>query len=562
MHNPKEVEPAFAIKGGDIFIFARIYSNYTYSIRSKTSGNHTREVKQMTESYLTGDEYIMYLRKSRADSPHESVEEVLAKHETILQELAVRDLGGRIPEHCIYREVVSGETISERPEMGNVLHQIENPRLKGVLVVEPQRLSRGDLEDCGKVVNAFRYTGTEIITTNMVYDLSNKMQRKFFEQELMRGNDYLEYTKEILLRGRISAVKRGCFIGNKAPFGYDKTYDENGDSTLVPNDNAPAVLMAFELYVNEGLSYFQIGKRFDQLGIKPLISEVWEKCSIRAILSNKHYAGFVYFGSTKTLKTFENGQIKMRTTSRVDAEEVVIAKGKHPAIVPMDLFEAAQEKMNNNPRRKDDFKLTNPLAGLIFCHKCGKAMISHPYPHAETRLECRNRHNCKPNSVKLRELIEAVVFALEMEHLPDLEVKLKNNEGNSAAIQKKQLEKMNKELEELQAKEERQHDLLESGTYSEETFLKRNKALHAQMEELKSKIFDARQSIPKEIDYEGKIIKLKDAIACLRNDSMEVEDKNRLLKAIVQRIEYDFIERVGAGRNVKTRFALHIWLLL
>ena len=158
----------------------------------------------MEEPYLTGDEYIMYLRKSRADNPHESVEEVLEKHETILQELAVRDLGGRIPEHCIYREVVSGETISERPEMLNVLAQIENPKLKAVLVVDPQRLSRGDLEDCGKVVNAFRYSNTEVITTLMPYDLRNKMQRKFFEQELMRGNDFLEYTKEILLRGPTS----------------------------------------------------------------------------------------------------------------------------------------------------------------------------------------------------------------------------------------------------------------------------------------------------------------------------------------------------------------------
>ena len=51
----------------------------------------------MADNILTADEYIMYLRKSRADNPHESVEEVLEKHESLLQELAERDLGGRIP---------------------------------------------------------------------------------------------------------------------------------------------------------------------------------------------------------------------------------------------------------------------------------------------------------------------------------------------------------------------------------------------------------------------------------------------------------------------------------
>lgn len=511
----------------------------------------------MNEPYLLADEYIMYLRKSRADSPHESVEEVLEKHETILQEMAVRDLGGRIPEHCIFREVVSGETVSERPQMMAVLSRIEDPKLKAVLVVEPQRLSRGDLEDCGKVVNAFRYSGTEIITTNMVYDLTNKMQRKFFEQELLRGNDYLEYTKEILLRGRIAAVKRGCYIGNIPPFGYNKIINEDGDSTLEPNEFAPAVLMAFEMYVNEGKTYLQIARHFDSLGIKPYRSKVWEKCSIRAILGNRHYIGLVYFGQTRKEKSVENGQIVVHARKQAK-EDVIIAKGKHKAIVPLELFEAAQEKKDNNPRAKWDMPLQNPLAGLIWCKNCGKALAQHPYPHAETRIECRNRHGCNANSAKLREVIEAVVFALEMEHLPELEVKLHNDEGKSATIQKKQIEKMRLELDELHVKEERQHDLLESGTYSEETFLKRNKALHIEIEALKSKIYEAKQNLPKDIDYQGKIIKLKDAIAGMRDDTLSAEQKNRLLKAIVQRIEYEFIGR----HRRQTRFRLHISLLL
>lgn len=513
----------------------------------------------MNEAYLLDDEYIMYLRKSRADNPNESVEEVLEKHETILQELAMRDLGGRIPEHCIYREIVSGETIDERPEMLNVLAQIENPRLKGVLVVEPQRLSRGDLEDCGKVVNAFRYSKTEVVTTNMVYDLTNKMQRKFFEQELLRGNDYLEYTKEILLRGRIAAVKRGCYIGNIPPFGYDKIVNEDGDNTLKPNEMADAVLMAFEMYVNQGKTYLQIGRHFDKIGIKPYRSKVWEKCSIRSMLQNKHYIGMVVFGAKKSEKVLKNGEVSKRRSMPAAEEDVIVAKGKHPAIVPLDLFDAAQAKMNNNPRSKIDAPLQNPLAGLAMCFYCGKTLAQHPYAHAETRIECRNRGGCNANSAKLREVVDAVAYALEMEQLPELEAKLHNDEGKAASIHKKQLAKMHQELEELYAKEERQHDFLESGTYTEDVFLKRNKVVHAQIEEMKSKIFEAKQNIPKEINYEEKIIKLKAAIDGLRNDALSPEEKNRLLKAIIERIDYEFLAREGKG---KTKFRLHIKLLL
>lgn len=59
--------------------------------------------------------YLMYLRKSRADGEHESIEEVLAKHYKILQDYAASKLGGAVPEELIYREVVSGETIQDRP---------------------------------------------------------------------------------------------------------------------------------------------------------------------------------------------------------------------------------------------------------------------------------------------------------------------------------------------------------------------------------------------------------------------------------------------------------------
>ena len=109
------------------------------------------KLKKIPFNVLSTEAYIIYLRKSRADNQDESVEEVLAKHETMLQELAERELGGRIPEHLILREIVSGETIDERPKMTELLELIGNPAVKAVLVVEPQRLSRGDLEDCGKV---------------------------------------------------------------------------------------------------------------------------------------------------------------------------------------------------------------------------------------------------------------------------------------------------------------------------------------------------------------------------------------------------------------------------
>ena len=142
------------------------------------------ELTQSMES-LNVDEIIVYLRKSRSDSPEMSVEDVLKKHEEMIQDYANTHFGSPIPEKNIYREVVSGETIDSRPQVKIVLQKIESPQIKAVLIVEPQRLSRGDLEDCGRLINILRYTNTMVLTLTHSFNLQEEYERKFFEMEIM-----------------------------------------------------------------------------------------------------------------------------------------------------------------------------------------------------------------------------------------------------------------------------------------------------------------------------------------------------------------------------------------
>lgn len=502
------------------------------------------------------DEVIIYLRKSRADNPSESVEEVLAKHEKMLQEKALKELGREIPEENIFREVVSGETIDDRPVMQEVLKKIENPDIRACMVVEPSRLSRGDLMDCGRVVNGFKYTNTQIITLQMTYDLNNKMHRKFFEQELMRGNDYLEYTKEILARGRIASIQKGCYISPIPPFGYNKIM--LGDSpTLEPNEYADVVKLIFDLYVNKGMSYSAIGAHLDEIGVKPYHRSYWEHCSVRAILTNPHYIGFVRYGFTKTERVYEEGKI-VKKGVKADSGEVIIAKGLHDAIIDEETFEKAQTRINNNPRSQKEKTLQNPLAGLLICKSCGKIMRRFTFKTANDRLRCVNKL-CPVNSITMHLVMDAVIFALQNEQLPDLEYKLENNDGMSANIQKQQIESLNKELAEMVKQENKQFELLEKELYTEEIFQKRHNELVIEMDRVKSKLYMLKQSTPKEIDYADKIVKLKDAIEGLKDDNVSAESKNRLLKAIIEKIEYEFIENKGVNKIV---FKLHVFLRL
>ena len=477
--------------------------------------------------------WLIYLRKSRQDDPNETVEEVLAKHEAILQEWAKRELGYEIPEDCIYREVASGEKFSEREEFQKVLSRIEDQMVAGVLVVEPQRLSRGDLIDCGVLISTLQYTKTLVATPMMVYNMEDKMERRFFQDELMRGRDYLEYTKDSLSRGRISSIKKGCYIASKPPYGYDKV-TIGKEKTLAPNDDADNVKLIFHLYVHEHMTYQQIANKLEQMGVQPKFVAKWSKQTVRAILRNYHYIGKVYYSRRKDVTVVENGE---RITRRLfqPMENVIMAEGKHPAIIDRDLFEEAQDIMDNNPRLKITGELTNPFAGILKCGKCGKTMVYHPYHHALDRLECRTKPMCF-KSAKVIDVENAVATILEMTELPKLKAHAKNGDGSSVAIQKNQIQKLEKQMEEYRQQEETQYELLETKKYTQELFDKRNAALRQKMEDCEKKIASAKQSLPKSVDYEKKTLALEEAIAGLRNNSLTPAKKNSLLKAVIEKI--------------------------
>ena len=480
--------------------------------------------------------YLMYLRKSRQDDPNETIEEVLSKHETMLQEYMKREYGFTIPEENIYREVCSGESIEERKEIKKILARMEDSAVKGVVVIEPQRLSRGDLLDCGRLIQDFRYTKTLIVTPMMTYDLENKMERKFFQDELLRGRDYLEYTKEILFRGRAASAKRGNFVGNQAPYGYNRI-KIGKDWTLEPNENAIYVKMIFDWYAQEKLSSHAIARKLNEMGVPAPKAKVWDESSIRGILVNRHYTGKVFFATTKETIVIEDGERKKKTIKQAD-NQAIIVDGKHPAIIDEETFNKAEERRAENaPRIKSGYGLANPFAGIVFCSKCGRAMRLRLQKNTEDRVLCNNRPSCF-KSTPLSELKKAIIAALEYAELPNLEAKLNNNEGDSAAIQRNLLIGLQKQLTELKSQEEKQYDLLEKGIYSEEVFDRRNSALHEKMDALKKQIQEAKDNIPKEVDYGEKIMTLKKAIEGLKDESVPPIEKNKLLKAIVKRIEY------------------------
>ena len=479
------------------------------------------------------DKYLVYLRKSRADGEHESIEDVLAKHYKMIQDYADAKLGGAIPEELIYREVVSGETIQDRPEIKKVLDRIQVEDITGVLVVEPQRLSRGDLSDCGTIIRAFRYTETLVITPTKTYDLSDKFDRKFFEMELMRGNDYLEYVKEIMMRGRIASVSEGNYIGSVPPYGYDKIKDDKS-YTLVPNSEADTVRLIYELWTTEGIGTTTIANRLNALHIKPRKSDIWSNASVRDMLKNPVYTGKIRWNWRKTIKKYEDGEL---VTSRPKSkkEDWILVDGKHEAIISDDVFEAAQKRFGNLPKVKAASGLQNPFAGIMHC-SCGRPMIYQPSNKCAARLHCAYQMRCGNRSATYAEVEEEVIKALHqtVEELRELSEKPEKSSSANKLI----VESLKRELNTLETQQERLYEFLEKGIYTSEVFVKRNATLSQRRQELQEGIAEAEAISNTVVDYKSKIIDILDAIAMLQDDAATAEEKNRLLRAVVKDIIY------------------------
>lgn len=491
------------------------------------------------------EEVIDYLRKSRSDDPLLTVEEVLSKHEAMLDEWAEQHLGAVVPEENKYREVVSGETIAERPEINRVLRLIESPRYKAVAVVEPQRLTRGDLEDIGRLMKLLKHTNTLVITPQRIYDLRDEYDWDAFERELKRGNDYLEYTKKILNRGRLLSVSQGNYVGNTAPYGYDKTFVTEGKRKcpiLVPNkEEADVVRMMFDLYVNKDMGCTNICKKFDAMGIKPPKGEYWSANAVTKMLQNIHYIGKVKWNHRKTMTIVEEGEFK-KTRPVAKVGEYLIYDGKHEAIIPEELFNAAQAKKGKNTRQKPNTKIRNPFAGLLWC-KCGRAMSLRTYKNrdAAPRLLCDGQTHCRTGSCLYTEIEDRVKVILS-DCIKDFEVRLKNNEGDSVKLHMrliKNLETKQKELEEKElAQWEAQADPDPAKRMPQHIFQQLNEKLLKEKEDVRQALCKAYESMPEPVNYEEKIAQFTEALNALNSHDVDAETKNRLLKACIERIEY------------------------
>ena len=474
----------------------------------------------------------IYLRKSR-DEDNETRDVTLARHEKMLRDYCERN---DLIIKKIYKEVVSGESISARFEMQKLLIDVKAGMFDAVCVIELERLSRGNQADQAEILEVFKKSGTKIHTLTKIYDLAsdNEIDEEFFEFGLFMSRREYKTICRRLLRGRISALLEGYYTGSVLPFGFSKEKRDKG-FVLIPDDKeADVVKIIFNKYVSgDGLT--EIAHQLNACGLMQRNGKAWQPQRIREVLKNQTYIGMLHV---------KNAKIENEWT-----------QGKHEPLIEPEIFAQAQRRLTSKaPNVRRSLKIINPLASLVKCSECGSAMVMKVNGAKVRYLSC-NTLDCPTLSNKFDDVESQLLLELT-EALRGFQ---KYIDDNSSRIELKASERANlavridAEIKKKDAMLERCCELLEEGIYSKEKYLQRVKILEDELNGL----LETRQQLSDDKD-EQEIESIKTGIpilerCILKYDQMDVKAKNEILRSLIEKIEYNKQSR-------KEKFTLKIYM--
>ena len=490
----------------------------------------------------------MYLRKSRKDLDLEALGEgeTLARHRAALTDLAARQ---GLTVSRVYEEVVSGESIAARPQMQRLLDDVMTGLYAGVLVMEVERLARGNTKDQGEVAEAFAMSGTLIVTPTKTYDPNNEFDEEYFEFGLFMSRREYKAIRRRMERGRVASMEEGNYVGSIAPYGYDVVRVNKKERVLVPNDQAQYVRLMFDWFVNERISPGEIARRLTQMGVPTQTGRAeWHRGTVKDILRNVHYIGMVRWNRRRTTKELDADRQQIRRKRRLTPADYTVHPGKHEPLISREVFDIAQTMFKSAPPLNDDYTLRNPLSGLLFCAECGKAMRYYAYTE-RANTPPRYAHEtqlCNMKSAQAREVQAAVADALRA-YIADFKFHLDNDSEKQRAEQHAELiRSMETAISTLEDKRRQIFDYFEGGIYTLAEFNERKAANEAKIIQARAALEQYQASTPPAVDYEAKIVQFQGVLDGLLDDNVPAGAKNKLLKSIIKRIGYRCID---LGRN-------------
>ena len=330
-----------------------------------------------------------------------------------------------------------------RPAFGKMLEAIKAGEINCIIVKDLSRFGRNYIEAGHYLEKIFPFLGVRFISVTDQYD-SNVLNPGSLALSLKSlVNDM--YAKDISKKMSASVLarqRRGVFIGNYAPYGYQKCPIHKGRLTPDPA-TAPIVQNIFAQKA-QGASSAKIAKKLNAQGIpspsnyrrqQGLIKtnrythSLWQQQTIQSILQNPVYTGSISQG--KHRRSLAKGQPATHTPP----SQWINLPNMHEAIVSQGMFDqvatilaTAKASYHQRPQQAAS---ENTLKGLVACALCGANLVRRKTP-AQNGFSyyyiCQNfeqgRNRLCKTSKRLGEapLLEAIETILQhqLDAFPDL----------------------------------------------------------------------------------------------------------------------------------------------
>lgn len=403
---------------------------------------------------------------------------------------------------------ISGKSITNRPGIKQLLNDATKNKFDLVIVWKLNRISRKllDILNIVELLNKHNIAFRSLTESFETETPSGKLQLNImgaigeFERETIAEN---------VKMGMIARSKEGQWNGGVV-LGYDSIQLNNEgkkrkNTVLKINENeANTVRKIFQLY-SEGNGYKAIVNRINKEGYKTKRGNQFAVSTVKEILRNPIYIGKIRFNVRQ-----DWGKKRRKNIN----DNPILVEGQHEAIIDVETWNKVQVILKERSKKHNKvYDSEQPLTGILRCPVCGAGMtISRSTRKradgSKVILEyycCGNWKNkgtavCNSNTIRV-EKANAYVMDKVSELMNDESIlrkvvdNINKNKSTKLKPTLKQMEQLNKEIDKLNIKKDKNLELFEDGILAKSELSTRVKAINDDIEKLKLREQELKQEV-------------------------------------------------------------------
>jgi site-specific DNA recombinase len=271
----------------------------------------------------------------------------------------------------------SGKSIEGRLQFRQMMEDVKSGKdnIAYVLVFKLSRFGR-NAADVLSTLQVMQDFGVNLICVEDGIDSSKDAGKLMISVLSAVAEIERENIRVQTMEGRIQKAREGKWNGGFAPYGYQLV---NG-KLEINEEEAVAVRTIYDQYVNTDIGSNGISKYLENHGIRKIQRQngknpLFDAHLVRLILKNPVYCGKIAYGRRKTEKVHGT----RNEYHLVEQDNFLLVDGLHEAIIPEDVWNAAQVKLVAQAKKyehvnKGKNERTHLLSGIVKCPICGAGM--------------------------------------------------------------------------------------------------------------------------------------------------------------------------------------------